>query len=180
MKWNCLLIIFETSRFYINHKMSKKSNRFYSLPCNIHLEPSMSFCLAVLDNGSIWLKVAASSNNLAAFSTLCKAEGMSCFKIPSSVLWTISLPTCNWMCFDYLTTWGHIFGNFSGSHFLEVLSYLHKIGNSSRYGLHWTTKVGHLMPCLSFFMDDDQARDLWMNLQKLRNNNEQELPYFES
>ena len=57
------------------------------------LEPSISFPLAALEYGSIRLNLAASSSSLAAPLTLCRACGISCLKMESSVLEVISWPT---------------------------------------------------------------------------------------
>lgn len=51
--------------------------------------------LAGPEYGSIFNIADASSSNLEASSTRCKAEGMSCFRIESSLLFIVSRPTLN-------------------------------------------------------------------------------------
>ena len=72
---------------------SSKHKSNDEVPCKIPLDPSISLRRAGPENGSFLNNCDASSNNCDAVSTLNKDDGISCFKMSSSELLMVSLPT---------------------------------------------------------------------------------------
>lgn len=72
---------------------SSKQSKSADVPCNIPLEPSISFFRAGPEYGSCLSIAEASSSKRDASSTRSNALGMSCFRISSSELLIVSRPT---------------------------------------------------------------------------------------